>query len=60
MRGPDRYGDAMRVVQCSALGPLSGLAVVEQASPTLARGSLRLTVTATGVNYVDGLIVQGL
>mgnify|MGYP003350065817 CR=1 FL=1 len=33
---------------------------VEQASQTLPRGSLRLTVTATGVNYVDGLIVQGL
>jgi len=50
----------MRVVQCSAFGPLTGLEVTEVPSPPLAPGSIRIEVTAAGVNYVDGLIAQGL
>jgi NADPH2:quinone reductase len=50
----------MRVVLCSSFGPIDQLVVEEQPSPPLAAGQVRMAVTACGVNYVDGLIVQGL
>lgn len=49
----------MRVVQCSAFGPLTDLRLVEVPSPALAPGQVRVAVAAAGVNFVDGLIVQG-
>ncbi len=49
----------MRVVSCSSFGPLSELTVEERPSPPLPPGCLRIGVTAAGVNFVDGLFVQG-
>lgn len=50
----------MRVVSCSAFGPLHELAVIEQPSRPCGDREVRIAVTAAGVNFVDGLIVQGL
>lgn len=50
----------MRVVQCSAFGPLDGLTIEEVPAPPITSGAVRIEVTAAGVNYVDGLIAQGL
>jgi len=50
----------MRVVQCTSFGPLSGLVIDERPSPPMFPGCLRIEVTAAGVNFVDGLFVQGL
>ena len=50
----------MRVVLCSSFGPIDQLVLDEQPSQPLAAGQVRIAVTACGVNYVDGLIVQGL
>jgi NADPH2:quinone reductase len=50
----------MRVVLCSAFGPLRDLAVDERPSPPLEPDEVRIAVTAAGVNFVDGLFVQGL
>lgn len=49
----------MRVVQCAAFGPLSDLRVVTVPSPALQADEVRLAVAAAGVNFVDGLMVQG-
>lgn len=50
----------MRAIVCRELGPLDQLELVEQPSPPLRPGTVRLDVAACGVNYVDGLFVQGL
>ncbi|MEX1106991.1 MAG: NADPH:quinone oxidoreductase family protein [Ilumatobacteraceae bacterium] len=50
----------MRVVSCTSFGPLSGLLIDERPSPPMFPGCLRVEVTAAGVNFVDGLFVQGL
>lgn len=50
----------MRVVSCNSFGPVDQLVVEERPSPEVAPGSVRIRVTACGVNFVDGLIVQGL
>ena len=50
----------MRVVSCSAFGPLELLTVDERPSPPCGPREVRIEVTAAGVNFVDGLIVQGL
>ncbi len=50
----------MRTVVCSEIGPPELLAVVEQPSSPCGPRSLRVAVAAAGVNYVDGLFVQGL
>ena len=53
----------MRVVSCSILGPLSDPAVLvveERPSAPCGPGDVRIEVTAAGVNFVDGLFVQGL
>lgn len=50
----------MRVVLCSNFGPLGDLRVEERASRPLSPGEVRVAVTAAGVNFVDGLFVQGL
>jgi NADPH2:quinone reductase len=57
--GPERYGAAMRVVQCNAFGPLALLQLVDVPSPDLQPGQVRVAVAAAGVNFVDGLMVQG-
>jgi NADPH2:quinone reductase len=47
-------------IECAAFGPIEDLGVVERESPTLQPGQVRIAVTAAGVNFVDGLFVQGL
>ncbi len=46
-------------IECSRFGPLEDLLVVERESPDLAAGQVRVAVSASGVNFVDGLFVQG-
>jgi len=50
----------MRVVTCHRFGPLDDLVIEERESAPLRDGSVRIDVRAAGVNYVDGLFVQGL
>ena len=49
----------MRAAMCSEFGPLENLVVTEVADPELRPGHVRLEVLASGVNFVDGLMVQG-
>ena len=50
----------MRAVVCHTFGPPSQLTVEERESPPLTSGQVRIEVAAAGVNFVDGLFVQGL
>jgi NADPH2:quinone reductase len=50
----------MRVVSCNSFGPVANLTIEERPSPPVSPGQVRIAVTATGVNFVDGLFVQGL
>lgn len=49
----------MKAVVCEEFGPVSSLRVVERESPPVGANDVRVAVTACGVNYVDGLFVQG-
>ena len=49
----------MRAVICKELGPLENLSLEEVPTPALLNGNVRLRVLASGVNYVDGLLIQG-
>lgn len=49
----------MRAVICKELGPLENLLLEEVPAPLLLSGNVRLRVLASGVNYVDGLLIQG-
>ena len=49
----------MRAVICKELGPLENLSLEEVPAPPLLNGNVRLRVLASGVNYVDGLLIQG-
>jgi NADPH2:quinone reductase len=50
----------MRAVVCRELGPPEKLAVEERGSIPPGPGEVRIAVRACGVNFVDGLLVQGL
>lgn len=50
----------MQVVSCNNFGPVANLTLEERPSPPVGPGQVRITVTAAGVNFVDGLFVQGL
>jgi NADPH2:quinone reductase len=50
----------MQVVSCNSFGPVSQLTFEERPSPECGPGQVRIAVTAAGVNFVDGLFVQGL
>ncbi len=50
----------MRVVSCNSFGPVSDLTVEHRPSVPVGPGQVRIRVTAAGVNFVDGLFVQGL
>jgi NADPH:quinone reductase len=50
----------VHAVVCHTFGPLSQLTVEERESPPLTSGQVRIEVAAAGVNFVDGLFVQGL
>jgi NADPH:quinone reductase len=47
------------VIECAAFGPIEDLRVVEREPATLSPGQVRLAVSAAGVNFVDGLLVEG-
>ena len=49
----------MRSIVCHQFAPLSELQLEERPSPDLFPGSVRIAVTACGVNFVDALFVQG-
>lgn len=49
----------MRAVTCKELGPLEDLVYGEVESPALPAKHVRIAVKASGVNYVDGLLIQG-
>jgi len=49
----------MRAVVCKELGPLENLVVEEVDPPALLDGHVRLRVLASGVNFVDCLLIQG-
>ena len=50
----------MRAVVCREWGPVDQLEVEERPSPPLGPDDVRVEVSACGVNYVEGLMVQGL
>jgi NADPH:quinone reductase len=47
------------VIECAAFGPIEDLRVVERDAVPLGSGQVRLAVSAAGVNFVDGLFVEG-
>lgn len=49
----------MKAIVCEQFGPVSDLRLVERESASVGPGEVRVAVTACGVNYVDGLFVQG-
>lgn len=49
----------MRAILCREYGPIDQLELAEVPSPELRPGTVKVRVTAAGVNYVDTLIVQG-
>jgi NADPH2:quinone reductase len=50
----------MRAVVCSSFGPLDGLRVEDREDVACGARDVRVRVTAAGVNFVDGLLAQGL
>jgi len=50
----------VRAVTCKELGPPEILTLAPVADTTCGPGQLRVKVAAAGVNFVDGLFVQGL
>jgi NADPH:quinone reductase len=46
-------------IECAAFGPIEDLRVVERDAAALKPGQVRLAVSAAGVNFVDGLFVEG-
>ena len=49
----------MRAVVCSEFAPIDQLTIEERPDPTPGPGKVVVAVRAAGVNYVDGLFVQG-
>lgn len=49
----------MRAVVCHEFAPIDQLALEERPDPTPGPGKVVVAVKAAGVNYVDGLFVQG-
>ena len=49
----------MRAVVCTEFGPIDQLVIEERPDPEPGPGKVVVAVRAAGVNYVDGLFVQG-
>src|SRR5690242_1981421 len=49
----------MRAVVCQEFAPIEQLVIEERPDPVPAPGQVVVAVRAAGVNYVDGLFVQG-
>ena len=50
----------MKAIICNAFGPIADLALEEVPDPVPGKGQVVIGVEAAGVNYPDGLLVQGL
>lgn len=50
----------MKAIVCNEFGPLDTLEYKEVDEPSPGKGEVRVKVLATGVNFPDGLLVQGL
>jgi NADPH2:quinone reductase len=50
----------MKAIVCEEFGPIDNLACKDVADPTLKAGHVIVNVEAAGVNFPDGLLVQGL
>jgi NADPH2:quinone reductase len=50
----------MKAIVCNDFGPISDLKLQEIEAPTPGKGEVLIKVLATGVNFPDGLLVQGL
>lgn len=50
----------MKAITCHAFAPLSELKLEERDAPVAGKGQIVIDITAAGVNYPDGLLVQGL
>ena len=50
----------MRAVVCEAYGPPDSLVEKELPVPGPSGNEVRVRVTATGLGFVDGLLIQGL
>ncbi len=50
----------MKAIVCEEFGPIETLALKEIELPEPKKGEVRVKVKATGVNFPDGLLVQGL
>ncbi len=49
----------MRAIVCHDFGPVDQLRLEELPAPAIRPGAVRIAVAACGVNFVDGLFVQG-
>ena len=47
------------VIECAAFGPIEDLRVVDREAQPLQPGQVRLAVSSAGVNFVDGLLIEG-
>lgn len=50
----------MKAIVCKEFGPIESLSYEEVDEPQPGKGEVRVKVKATGVNFPDGLLVQGL
>ena len=46
-------------IECPSFGPIENLRLIERDSAALRPGTIRIAVSACGVNFVDGVIVEG-
>ncbi|KZZ55903.1 NADPH:quinone oxidoreductase, partial [Oleiphilus sp. HI0125] len=50
----------MKAIVCNEFGPISDLEYKDIDDPTPGKGQVRVKILASGVNFPDGLLVQGL
>ena len=50
----------MKAIICEEFGPISQLKYSEVADPSASKGQVVIDIEASGVNFPDGLLVQGL
>lgn len=50
----------MKAIVCTQYGPPEALELQDIPSPSLGEGQVRIKVKTVGINYVEGLMIQGL
>lgn len=50
----------MKAIVCTNYGPPQNLELQDIPSPDLGKGQVRIKVNTVGINYVEGLMIQGL